>query len=681
MEDNSRVQSNAMPQLSQEKLKKIMNMVKNKELSIQGALELAEKEKGPEEEGVELNDPLASQDFLTATQFNFIIRKYKRYRWQKRILQIDLNTKTIFNIENGIIRKQFPFSQIKYWESGEGTRFNIAFHGRRDYELEATSLEDKRKLMHLLDKILCKSVESPSGQIDQQDGAVHDGLLELEQNSLEAAKWVKCLVQLHKRHLTLYPLGFNEENEKTNLEANQVQLSDVRVHKENEHDEFSVQTKKNNYLFRIPATALIRQMKDVTEMRDKWVTLISQYCAPFLTYPDHQAEFQDGSSCAEISLTSKREISKDGPDILPGGKEKESLSLLATGSSTTSLSMVPTSSCMSGSQRRISMGQGTAGVPQPCIPLVQGGPLLSASLPAVNPIPATERTKAFHWDIVPHDKILKSIWSTCDLQKRKIDVTRLYDQFRALNTPVMLNNDFLGNQHLLLDYKVAHNFSIFLRHFHLKPKELQGRLYILQEEAGGLACEHITTLRKYVPTIKDIEMYHSYQGSPSELHLVDQFMLELSLLRGKERKFTLVHALVEQILLHQPHLAKFPQELTEFEAAPGASIKGLKVEVDVLRKELEKIIQYKKILKPKSLRPSEQENQFHQDLKDLIQKYKEDLCQLSKRCDEMKKLYGDILEQFGERPDQDSQELFGWISAFVRDFRKAQADLNLQVLK
>ncbi|XP_074144746.1 uncharacterized protein LOC141555627 isoform X2 [Sminthopsis crassicaudata] len=609
--------------------------------------------------------------------------------------------------------------------------------------------------MHLLDKILWKSAGSPLDQIDQHDGAVHEGLLELEQNGLEVAKWVKCLVQLHKRQLTLYPLDFNEENEKTDLETNIVQLLDVRVHKENEHDEFSIQAKKDNYLFRIPATALIRKMEDATEMRDRWVTLISQYCAHSLTYPDHQSKFQDGSSCAETSLASKHEISKDGPGIFPGGKEKDSL--LVADSSTTSLNVVPTFNYVSGSQRRTSIAQGIPGILQlqPCLSIVQEGPPLPASLPSVNPIPVTEKTKAFHWDIVPHDKIQKSIWSTCDPQKRKIDVTRLYDQFHTLNTPVMLNSNLLGSQHLLLDHKVAHNFSIFLRHFHLKPKELQGQLYILHEEAGGLAYEHITTLRRYVPTIKDIEMYHSYQGSSSELHLVDQFMLEmckiphldqrlelllmirelpgyvkdlqpllnqkiqacqqlkasqkfvavleyllaignylnekagkekargfrlsslskillrtcylheyhtmlkctdfkwagekdafsfgLSLLRGKEKKFTLVHALVEQILLHQPHLAKFPQELMEFEDSPGASIKGLIAEVDVLRKELEKIIQYKKILKPKTLQLSEQESQFHQDLKDLIQKYEGDLCQLSKRCDEMKKLYGDIL--------------------------------------
>lgn len=65
------------------------------------------------------------------------------------LFQIDFNTKTIFNIEKGIIKKQFPFSQVKSCEDAERRRFSIVFHGRQDYELEAVSLDDKRKVRFL----------------------------------------------------------------------------------------------------------------------------------------------------------------------------------------------------------------------------------------------------------------------------------------------------------------------------------------------------------------------------------------------------------------------------------------------------------------------------------------------------------------------------------------------------
>ncbi|KAF2978293.1 hypothetical protein EK904_004323 [Melospiza melodia maxima] len=150
-------------------------------------------------------------------------------------------------------------------------------------------------------------------------------------------------------------------------------------------------------------------------------------------------------------------------------------------------------------------------------------------------------------------------------------------------------------------------------------------------------------------------------------------LLQLSLLRGRDRTFTLLHALVEQILSHQPELATFPQELTEFETVPDASMKGLSAEVDVLKKELENLIRSRRLLKPRASKATAQESQFCKELKDLIQKYEGDLSQLSKRCEEMKKLYSSVLVRFGEPADLDSQELFGWISSFICEFRKAFA--------
>lgn len=44
---------------------------------------------------------------------------------------------------------------------------------------------------------------------------------------------------------------------------------------------------------------------------------------------------------------------------------------------------------------------------------------------------------------------------------------------------------------------------------------------------------------------------------------------QLSQLRGRDKSFTLLHALVEQIVLHEPCLATFTQELAEFETVPG----------------------------------------------------------------------------------------------------------------
>ncbi|XP_035236516.1 formin-F [Anguilla anguilla] len=386
-------------------------------------------------------------------------------------------------------------------------------------------------------------------------------------------------------------------------------------------------------------------------------------------------------------------------------------------------------------------------VPPPPPPLPP--PLLS---PKFSMEPISKRTKAFHWDLVPQEKMGKSVWARCG-SKVRLDTLRLYEQFAVLEMGCPGGLESTNNVHIMLNDKIAHNFNIFLKSFPVAPGELKDRLCIVSEDDGGLTDEHITSLRRYVPTPGDIEMYKSYKGQVSELHVVDQYMMEmcnipylgarldlllslrelpvsmedlqplinqkirmcnqlsgcrafvsvleyllavgnylnenagkekakgvrlssltkLSQLRGKSRKFTLLHALVEQIVLHEPHLATFSQELTEFETVPGASIEGLVAEVDVLKNELQKVVQYKKTQKVKNQGPQKQK--FSKDLKTAIERYSADLSQLTKKCEEMKKLYADVLVKFGEPPEQDSQELFGWVCAFAADFRRVHAEM------
>ncbi|XP_008936063.1 PREDICTED: formin-like protein 17, partial [Merops nubicus] len=694
-----------------------MNMVKNKEVSIEGALHLAQKEVYAEKD---------SQDLLTGSQFNFIIYKYKHYRWQKRILQIDFNTKTIFNIEKGIIKKQFPFSQVKACEDTERRRFSIVFHGRQDYELEAVSLDDKRKITYLLSRVIQSNsykrrAESCSGRPTECD-VLHEGLLDLHQKTFTSTEWVKYLVQLREGELTLYSISLGGQNKNADPITNTINLSggDVSVSKENGCSTFSVQTKEHYYLFRIPFTVQNNRTEDVCRLQNEWVSLIERYCP----------------QCKDASLPQEGSQGCVSPEAdyedftVPLNEQKEEALHLGASSPTTSLIRSPS--------LQTKAAEGEAAPAPPSLPL----PRSVAEVPPAPPVlpqpcnlsPSTKRTKAFHWDVVPCDKIPKSIWASCEPCKKKIDVSRLCDQFQIQDMAVSLGNEPSVNQHIMLDRKVAHNFIIV--------RILQSISQTGRRVSKGEGNSPVVI---YMPTPKDAERYQSFKGSPSELHVVDQFMLEmckiphlgqrldllltirelpvsmrdleplinqkiqaskqlqssqkfvavleyilaignhlnekagkekakgfrlssltkLPLLRGKERTFTLLHALVEQIFLHEPDLAKFSLELTEFEAVPDASMKGLSAEVDVLKKELENVIQCSRLIKPKTMKAAPQESQFYKELKDLIQKYEGDLSQLSKRCDEMKKLYSNVLVKFGEPQDLDSQELFGWISSFI----------------
>uniref|UniRef100_A0A8B9U4D6 Uncharacterized protein n=1 Tax=Anas zonorhyncha TaxID=75864 RepID=A0A8B9U4D6_9AVES len=683
-----------LPELSQEKILKIMNMVKNKEVSIEGALHLAQKEVYAEKD---------SPDLLTGSQFNFSIYKYKHYRWQKRILQIDFNTKTIFNFEKGIIKKQFPFSQVKACEDTERRRFSIVFHGRQDYELEAVSLDDKRKIIYLLSRVIqsnsYKRPEESCSRRSAEYDVIHEGLLDLQQNSFISTEWVKYLVQLREGELTLYCIGLGRESKNAHSVTNTINLSggDVSVSKENECGTFSVQTKEHNYLFRIPFTVQNNRTEDVSKLQNEWVSLIERYC-----------QLCKGTSLSQEGSEGDTSSEADYENVTVALNEEKEEALYFGLSSATSDLNKPLNSWTKPAE-----GEAALASPSPI-------PISKAEVPPAPPVfpqpcslsPLTKRTKAFHWDVVPCDKIQKSIWGSCDPCKKKIDISRLCDQFQIQDLAAFSGSEPPVKQHILLDQKVAHNFNIFLKSFHIKPSELKEKLYIIHEESGGLTDEQITALRRYMLTPKDAERYQSFKGSPSKLHVVDQFMLEmckiphlgqrldllltirelpmsmrdleplinqkiqaskqlqssqkfvavleyilaignhlnekagkekakgfrlssltkLSLLRGKERTFTLLHALVEQIFLHEPDLAKFSQELTEFEAVP-----------DVLKKELENVIQCRRLIKPKTIKATPQELQFCKELKDLIQKYEEDLSQLSKRCDEMKKLYSNVL--------------------------------------
>ncbi|KAM4762836.1 uncharacterized protein ACIQIH_015741 isoform 2-T2 [Cyanocitta cristata] len=687
--DNTRT-PDTFSQLSQEKILKIMNMVKNKEVSIEGALHLAQKEVYAEK------DP---QDLLTGSQFNFIIYKYKHYRWQKRILQLDFNTRTIFNIEKGIIKKQFPFSQVKGCEDAERRRFSIVFHGRQDYELEAVSLDDKRKIIYLLSRVIQSNSykrpgESCSGGPAECD-VIHEGLLDLQQSTSTSTKWVKCLAQLREGELALYCLGLGHRGQPAAPATATVPLlaGNVGVSGDSGCSTFSLHTRDHHYLFRIPFTVQNTRPEAAGRLQSEWVSLLERHCQP----GSGASLPQEGSQGCSSPEADYEEF------IVPLNEQKEDTPHLGGSSASSSLSKpaVPPA--------KAAEGEAAPAAPAAALPPPTGRAEVPPAPPALpqpcSLSPAAKRTKAFHWDVVPCDKIQKSVWGSCDPCKRKIDVCRLCEQFQIQDTTVLLGSEPSVNQHILLDRKVAHNFNIFLKSFCIKPSELKEKLYIIHEESGGLTDEQITALRRYLPTPKDAERYLSFKGSCSELHMVDQFMLEmckipqlgqrldlllsvrelpesirdlepLPLLRGKERTFTLLHALVEQILLHEPELATFPQELTEFEAVPDASMKGLSAEVDVLKKELENIIQGRRLIKPKASKTTPQESQFCKELKDLIQKYEGDLSQLSKRCDEMKKLYSNVLVRFGEAPDLDSQELFGWISSFIREFRKACAEVT-----
>ncbi|XP_041700986.1 protein diaphanous homolog 1-like [Coregonus clupeaformis] len=724
----------------------------------------------------------------------------------------------VCSIEKGIVKRQLPFLCVKSCDDGVGAKFSISFRGRHDYELEATSLEDKHKIMQLANKIIYRNiyvlpVEGSEDTFEQPlppaPKSLREGLLFLQRGGLASFKWVKYEARLHPGQLTLLPItrrAVGADGDMVTSSSLPVVIhfsdGDASVEKPRSCDTFTLLTHKNEYQFQVPVTEHSKSTEAIQKERDAWVQVIDKLCLDWKRRSQSEHFYEENKALR---------IYDNVKDILEANKSTDRQGLRGT-------DLVSSADNLSAGEK-IESKPPTSPLPKPSSPvklLVNvpfPGPVLSPApapgsvpgpalvpglvpvpvhipvlAPVLDPVPVpttvpvpipsvvpalpfipmppplpfkpsrkplTERTKAFHWDEVGSDKIEKSCWARGNAGKIEIDTSRLYEQFavRDLGTFGGITEPS-NNLHIMLNTKVAHNFNIFLKSFHVQPGALKDKLFLVNEGEGGFSDEQITSLRRYLPTSDDVEMYKSYKGSVSELHVVDQYMMEmcnipylntrldllltlrelpismedlqplinqkirmctqlyssrsffsvleyllavgnylnenagkgkakgfrlsslskLSQLRGTDRKFTLLHALVEQIMLHEPGLATFPQELTEFETVPGASIKGITAELDVLKNELQKAIQYKKTYKRRN--QGNQHPKFSKDLKMAIEKYNTDFSLLTKRSDEMKKLYTEILVKFGEPMDQDSQELFGLVCQFVNDFNRTHAEIR-----
>ncbi|XP_040293593.1 disheveled-associated activator of morphogenesis 1-like isoform X1 [Bufo bufo] len=721
-------------QLSQMEILEILQRVKRNEITIEDAILLSE-EGGKETANLPPNQ-----------QYNFNVYKF-RYRWQKRILQIDFFTQMIFNIEKGTLKKQFPFEQVKSCADNDGLRFVISFHGHQNYELEAACMEDKQSILKILNEILQMQKNSQTSPVktfvkkNSFSDVILEGLLERLDNLSD--KWVKYLVKVKRDELMFYC------SQKLVPEKISVNMSDCTVSAGtyNSMLTFSVHCTQKTYTFRIPLNEQNKSLEKTTSMRDDWVSILQDLCLQKNDQLPLPAVYED------LEMDKEEVIYNQHNPNTQCLKMEDPLQIYEE---------VPLQPLVLENQTSIEATE-----KRPCFPaspqVTTLCPILPPSLPVkiriVTPSPTLTKTKAFHWNIVPLEKINKSMWGqnskTQELQK-KIDAQRILHQFQTSHSSFAVESDITKHSNILLDQKIAHNFNIILKRFHMEPEQLNEKLLIIRECNGGLSDEHLTNLRRYVPTAKDRSMYLGYKGSPAELHIVDQFMLQMckipdlcprldallairelplymkdiqplisqkiksckqllhsqafpavlayilamgnclnertgkgrakgfqlstltkmSQLVSKEKSFTFLHALVEQILLQEPDLAKFSQQLTEFEAIPGASVKGLNAEVDVLSKQLETIDQYRKSFKSKHSKPSASEEKFLKELKEILEHYGTQNAELTKKATEMKKLYSEVLQKFGEAEDQDSQELFGWISSFIKEFKNAYLDLR-----
>ncbi|XP_028849100.1 delphilin isoform X2 [Denticeps clupeoides] len=523
-----------IPQLSNEMQLYLMNKVKHGELSIedvyrQGMLELY------------------LQEVKDASQHNFSVHKFNRYRWQKRVLQLDFGMKVLCSIEKGIMKRQLQFASVKNCHDGAGTKLSISFQGHDDYELEATSQQEKQKILQLLNSVIYSNIYSPPDipekmyeTLDQEPRSLRHGHLLLQNGGMASFKWKKYEAELLRGQLTLLPLGNQlpgDAHTSPSL-AVMVHFSDGRttVEKSGTFDAFTLVTHHGEYQLRVPMTDELSSSEAVQKERDAWVGAIHQLCrdsAPETLYEEPRIlrARKVTARAYRSRLPAPNEPRENGERRSSrGSSDEERLLPSARRLSAPSVPPLP-------KPRRLSHSSPTNSIisPSPTAPVPAFSPPPLAPVPAPPPLPKpatsrpqAERTKAFHWDRVAPEKVDKSFWTLGVTGKVEIDTSRLFEQFRVKDPGSAGDAPAPSHQvEIMLNQKVAHNFNIFLRSFPLQPGLLKEKLSVINEEDGGLTDEHIASLRRYVPTSDDVEMYKSYKGPVSELHIVDQYMLEL----------------------------------------------------------------------------------------------------------------------------------------------------------
>ncbi|XP_030831185.1 uncharacterized protein LOC100890634 isoform X2 [Strongylocentrotus purpuratus] len=139
--------------------------------------------------------------------------------------------------------------------------------------------------------------------------------------------------------------------------------------------------------------------------------------------------------------------------------------------------------------------------------------------------------------------------------------------------------------------------------------------------------------------------------------------------RARDKNFTLLKYLVQQIHKHEPDLLGFIEELQPIMHANDASIKALQAEVEVMKKDLSKVKKNASVLM-KVENPPERDIAFVDDIEMFVESYEGKLSDLQDKSDDMKNLFEQMLLRFGENVNVESQEIFSSIAEFVKAFKR-----------
>ncbi|CAH1269171.1 DAAM2 [Branchiostoma lanceolatum] len=259
----------------------IGNLVKRGRMTIEDAMQYAKDHGLAEAERAEKeNIAEASSAFQQRKVYNFTVYKFFKHRTsQRRILQIDFDIKVLRNIQRGNVNNTFQFDQIAGSESAEGLRFFIYFEDYHEYELNADNLEEKNKILRLLNIIVEQNKCEKEGEtfqpvktLPRAQAIIKEGELEKRAGTaLLRNQWNRRWVRIRQGELSYYKLA-----EESQTALNIIHLNDESVSITPEGDNgFCISTNKEHFSFRVPNPNQ-KEGADIQAVRDEWFKVLSR---------------------------------------------------------------------------------------------------------------------------------------------------------------------------------------------------------------------------------------------------------------------------------------------------------------------------------------------------------------------------------------------------------------------
>lgn len=176
-----------------------------------------------------------------------------------------------------------------------------------------------------------------------------------------------------------------------------------------------------NFRFQIPFTVQNNRKEDVSKLQNEWVSLIERYC-PLCKDASVPQEGAQGCTSSEADYEYL---------TVPLNEREEEALCLGVSAATTSLNK--------SSSLQTKPVEGEAAPASPSLP----SPISKAEVPPAPPVflqpcslsPLTKRTKAFHWDVVPCDKVRMKVMVAVKKKKKRKSLYYMYNYCESTAEP------------------------------------------------------------------------------------------------------------------------------------------------------------------------------------------------------------------------------------------------------